>query len=174
MRTGAGLLDRDGYHMSTIMGIKRYVETFEEPFIKGLLKDKGENNFLFIENKKKEVLVLMDELVDDFKNQFSGVPIYLYTKHDRRKDRGIASVSLVWRVRRKVRGSGENIMISNLFSPDGKQDYLINQFGPVMRSRLNEYEECRMLLNMAESILRTQIRLIKNFYQSAQLCEKQV
>lgn len=161
--------DNDGYHMSTIMGIRRYVDTFEEPFIKGLLKDKGDNVLLLIDKKQKEVLFFMNELVDDFKNRFPGIPVYLYLKKDHRKFRGLPSVNLVWRIRRRVRGSGENIMVSSLFTSDGKQDYIINQFGSVMREQLSEYEECRLLLNMSESVLRTQSRLVDNFYQSAQL-----
>ena len=57
MRAGADRLADDEYEGGTLAGIERYFSTFEEPFIKGLLKDKGGQHLLFrIEDKQNDIL----------------------------------------------------------------------------------------------------------------------
>ena len=169
MSTGTGYFDISEYEGGTLASIDRYFSTFEEPFIKGLLKDKGDQTLLStIESKQQDVLFWMQQLGQDYKRIFQGVPIYLYLKREHRRDGSHRAVTftLLWRISRRVCGTGDNTMITQLFSVDGKHDYLLRKFGPGMRKKLREYDERRLSLNMAESLLRYQKRSIRSFYQA--------
>ena len=172
MRTGADRLAEEEYEGGTLAGIERYFNTFEEPFIKGLLKDKGAQNLLSrIENKQNDILVFMQRLVDDFNQSFQSVPIYLYVKREnhRGEPKRAKAFTLLWRISRSVCGAGDNTMITHLFSGDGKYESLLKKFGPGMRKKLREYDECRLSLNMAENLLRYQKRSIRTYHQAISL-----
>ncbi len=172
MRTGADRFADDEYEGGTLAGIERYFNTFEEPFIKGLLRDKGGHNLLFrIENKQNDILVFMQRLVKDFNQTFQGVPIYLYVKREHRRDepKRAKAFTLLWRISRSICGTDDNTMITHLFSEDGKYNYLLNKFGSGMRKKLREYDECRLSLNMAENLLRYQKRTIRIYHQATSL-----
>lgn len=176
MRTGADRILENESGEGTLMGIKRYFNTFEEPFIKGLLRDKGSETraTLKLEKKQSEVLEWMERLVNDFNQKFQGVPIYLYLKREQRKreTNREPSATLVWRIRRKITRVKDNQMISHLFSQDGKYEYLLKIFGPGMRQKLQEYDECRLSLNMAENLLRYQKRSISSYRQAIHLANQ--
>ena len=172
MRTGSVSFNNSEYEGSTLTSIERYFSTFEEPFIKGLLKDKGGKILLLrIEIKQNDILFLMQQLMNEFKQTFLGMPLYLYVKQEKRKSEPnrCKAFTLLWRVSRSVCGTGDNTMITQLFSDDSKHEYLLKKFGPGMREKLREYDECRLSLNMAENLLRYQKRSIRNFSHATSL-----
>lgn len=172
MRTGSDLFLNDEYEGGTIAGIDHYFSTFEEPFIKGLLRDKGGKKLLFkIEDKHNQILFFMRELVSDFNQRFQGIPIYLYLKCEYRSSESqrSAAFNLIWRVSRRVCGTGDNTMITYLFSNDGKHEYLLKRFGPEMRKKLREYDKYRLSLNVAENLLRHQKKSIQMYRQATSL-----
>jgi hypothetical protein len=172
VRTGADNFDTSEYEEGTLASIDRYFNTFDEPFIKGLLRDKGEQKLLYkIESKQKDILYWMQQLSQDYKKIFQGMPVYLYLKREKRRDgtNRMETFTLLWRVSRSVCGTGDNTMITQLFSGDGKNEYLLRKFGPGMRLKLREYDARRLSLNMAESLLRYQKRSIMSFYQATGL-----
>jgi len=176
VRTGTDRLGDDEYEGGTLVSIERYFNHFEEPFIKGLLRDKGSDDRLMFkkEIKQTEVLGWMEQLANDFNHSFQGVPIYLYLKREHRKSEPNReqSFTLVWRIRRKIARVKDNQMISHLFSQDGKYEYLLKIFGPGMRQKLQEYDECRLLLNMAENLLRYQKRTICSYRHAIHLANQ--
>ena len=169
MRTGTDIDVKGVYEGGTLAGIKRYFSTFEKPFIKGLLRDKGVNKLLFrIEDQQNHILIFMQQLLDDFNKTYVGVPIYLYVKRDQRS--GVTKTfTLLWRVSRSICGADDNTMITHLFVQDGRYDYVLRKFGPQMKMKLREYDKCRLQLNMAENLLRYQKRSIQVFHEATNL-----
>jgi|GEM_PF-3005897 len=172
MRTGAVLYKQNEYEGGTLLSIERYFNDFEEPFIKGLFKGKGAKNLLnTIECKQNDILIFMQDMADDFKRNFQGVPLYLYLKREHRggEPKRSRAFTLIWRIKRSVCGSDDNTMITYLFSGDKKYDYLLKRFGPSMQQRLREYDIYRLRLNMAENLLRHQKKSIQTFCQATRL-----
>ena len=172
MRTGADGCVLDEYEGGTLAGIECYFSTFEEPFIKGLLRDKGGQELLLkIEDKQNEILIFMQQLMDDYNRTFQGVPIYLYMKreHRRGEPKRVKAFTLLWRISRSICGTDDNTMITHLFSEDSKYNYVLNKFGPGMRQKLRDYDKYRLSLNMAENLLRYQKRSISSYHQATSL-----
>ncbi len=156
------------YRSGTLSSIYRYFELNCEPFIKGLLRDKGgiEYSMFLLDSKMDEVRGLMDRVVEDYDHAFrsySDMPLYLYNKVQYSNDR--LRCTLVWRISRKIVGQS-NTMINRLFREDRRYDFILEQFGPAMLEQIRDYDRCRLILNTLYSTLNFQHKSV-GLYQDA-------
>lgn len=159
------------YRSNTVLSIHQYFEQNCEPFIKGLLRDKGGIEFSLsdLDSRMRQVIALMVQLISDYNYSYRNMPLYLYKKDQ--YTNGRLRCSLVWRVSRKICGR-ENTMVNRLFREDGRYNNLLAQFGPSMLQALKDYDRCRLILNTLYSTLNFQHKSVSQFQDAVGLMKE--
>ncbi len=154
------------YQSGTLLSIYQYFEQNSEPFIKGLLRDKGGINYSLsdLQDRKDKVLALMEQLIADYNYTYRTMPLYLYNKKQFSNNR--LRCTVVWRVSRKIYRNKDNNMINRLFREDNRHKQLLSMFGPAMLNTLKEYDRCRLVLNTMFSVLNFQHKSVGLFYDA--------